>query len=203
MTYMGNARLRFAGLLRRSRPYVPADTSAAATTAHAENPAISYLSDLLEDTRDELSRVDSKAALLLAGAGVVAGALLAGLLNGKWTPFSLNDRVEWLWWLGVGAASGGILSIAAAVYPYTGRPVAAHAGAPTYYGDVAAYKDIETFRQAIADAPNTHDRLVDQTFQLSKLVRRKYQLLRHGLHLLLLGIVACVSVVVINVPLSH
>ena len=203
---MCNPQPRFAGLLRLSRPSRSADTSAGRTAAQAsaaENPTISYLSDLLKDAREELGRVDSKAALLLAGVGVVAGALLAGLLNGKWTPFSLDSRVEWAWWLGLGAASGGIFSIAAAVYPYTGRDTALHAGPPMYYGDVAAYKDVDAFRKAIADTPSIQDRLVDQTFQISKIVQRKYKLLRRGLLLLLLAVVACVTAMVINVPLSR
>jgi MFS family permease len=193
-------------MLRLSRPTRSADTSVGATTAPAsvaENPAISYLSDLLKDAREELSRVDSKAALLLAGVGVVAGALLAGILNGRWTPLSLDSRVGWVWWLGLGAASVGIFAIAAAVYPYTGRAAALHAGPPLYYGDVAAYKDIDAFRKAIADTPSAQDRLVDQTFQISKIVQRKYTLLRRGLLLLLLAVMACVSAVVINVPLSR
>jgi len=72
-----------------------------------------------------------------------------------------------------------------------------------YYGDVAAYKDVDAFRKAIADTPSVQDRLVDQTFQISKIVQRKYTLLQRGLLLLLLAVVACVSAVVINVPLSR
>ena len=76
-----------------------------------------YLADLLADTREELTRVDSKAALLLAASGVIIGALLAGFFGGRWTPFDLSSKVQWLWWLGAASAAFGLFSIAAAVYP--------------------------------------------------------------------------------------
>lgn len=203
---MRNPPSRIAGLLGLSRlPASPATSAkqAAARGPGTENPVIDYLSDLLEDTRAELSRVDSKAALLLASVGVAAGALFVGLLDGKWTPFSLDNRVEWVWWLGISAAAGGVLSIAAAVYPRMATRATPHVGAPAYYGDVAAYKDIHTFRRAIEHAPNIQDRLVDQTFQVSRMVQRKYALLRRGLRLLLFSIAACTSALIINIPLGR
>src|SRR5690242_8638023 len=111
---------RFAALLHLpalSVPPSPPSGSSSSNSPDAADPTTSYLADLLKDTREELARADSKAALLLAGTGVVVGAVLAGLLGGRWTPFSLDNRVEWIWWLGVGSAAAGIFSIAAAVYP--------------------------------------------------------------------------------------
>lgn len=167
------------------------------------NPTTGYLADLLADTREELTRADSKAALLLAATGVVIGALLAGLLSQEWTPFDLNNKVEWIWWVGVGCAAAGVFSIAAAVYPRTQRRGARHPGVPAYYGDVAAYKNITQFRQAIQSPPNIEERLVDQVFQVSRIVKRKYALLRRGLQLLLLAILACIAAVIVNIPLSR
>lgn len=50
---------------------------------------------ILGEAREELARADGKAGLLLAAAGVVVGALLAGLLAKDWDPTSLHDRIEW------------------------------------------------------------------------------------------------------------
>jgi hypothetical protein len=170
----------------------------------AMDQVTSYLEDLLDNTREELARADSKAALLLAATGVVVGALLAGLFAGKWTPFDLDSRIEWLWWLGVCAAAAGIFSIAGAVYPRL-RPRGAPPppGAPAYFGDVIKYKDIDAFRQAIELAPSPKERLTDQTFVLSRIAWRKYVLLRLGLRLLLLAILACGIAILINIPLSR
>ena len=171
--------------------------------AEAADPTDSYLADLLTDTREELTRADTKAALILAATGVVIGALLAGLFGGKWTPFDLNSKIEWLWWLGVGSAGFGVFSIAAAVYPRISRRGAANPGVPAYYGDVAAYENIDTYRDAIEKAPKPKERLIDQTFVVSRIVQRKYVLLRRGLRCLLLAIVACIAAVIINLPLAR
>jgi MFS family permease len=163
----------------------------------------SYLADLLEDTREELTRADSKAALLLAATGVAVGALLAGLLGGRWSPFTLDNRVEWIWWLGVAFAASGIFWMAAAVYPRIHRRGALHPEVPAFYGDVARYADIDAFRQAIEPPPDPETRLLDQTFLVSGIVQRKYVLLRRGLRLLLASILACAGAVLLNVPLLH
>ena len=168
----------------------------------ADSPS-SYLADLLEDTREELTRADSKAALLLAATGVAAGALLAGLLGGRWTPFSLDNRVEWIWWIGVCAAGAGILSIAAAVYPRIRLRSAPNPEAPAYYGDVAAYDSLEAFRRAVEQAPDPEARLVDQTFLVARIVQTKYVLLRRGLRFLLLATLACAGAVGASIPLAH
>jgi hypothetical protein len=206
MARMPTRRRRHTALLRnpvssalRGLPSV----SSGSNSPEAADPTVGYLADLLADTREELTRVDSKAALLLAASGVIIGALLAGLFGGRWTPFDLNKRVEWIWWLGVASAALGVFSIAAAVYPRIRRRRAPHPGVPAYYGDVAAYENIDAFRLAIEKAPRSRERLIDQTFVLSGIVQRKYVLLRRGLRFLLLAILACTAAVMINIPLGR
>jgi hypothetical protein len=200
---------RFAALLLLIGPSVslihtpsnPPPSSGSSGVPAAPDPTITYLADLLGDTREELTRADSKAALLLSATGVAVGALLAGLLAGKWTPFELDNRVEWIWWVGVGSAAAGIYSIAAAIYPRIHRRSSDQARPPAYYGDVAGYEKIELFRQAVDQAVDLRERLIDQTFQVSHIVQRKYVLLQRGLRFLLLAIVACAAAVLINIPL--
>jgi len=169
----------------------------------APDPAIEYLTDLLEDTREELGRADAKAALLLAGAGVAVGALLAGLLNGRWVPFALDNRIEWLWWLGVASTAAGIYSIAAAVYPRIQRSPGSDPGTLAYYGDVAAYKDIDSFRRAIEQPLDPRKRLMSQTYVVCKIAQRKYMLIQHGMRFLAFAILACTAAILINIPLSR
>lgn len=66
---------------------------------------------------------------------------------------------------------------------------------PAYYGDVADYPDIESFRQAVDTAPDPRERLINQAYVLSMIVRRKYVHLRRGMLCLLVAIVACVLAV--------
>jgi MFS family permease len=186
-----------------SAPRSPSPEHGSPISSEAEDQTASYLADLLADTREELTRADTKAALILAATGVVIGALLAGLFGGKWTPFYLNNRIQWLWWLGVASAAFGVFSIAAAVYPLIRRRGAAHPGVPAYYGDVIEYETIDAFRHAIEKAPKPRERLIDQTFVVSRIVQRKYVLLRRGLRCLLLAIVACIAAVMISILLSR
>jgi hypothetical protein len=165
------------------------------------NPTSSYLTELLEDSREELTHADSKAALLLAATGVAVGALLSGLLEARWTPFALDNRIEWMWWSGVASAAAGIFCIAAAVYPRIRRRGSQLPGAPSYYGDVAAYNDIDAFRQAVEQVPSLETRLLDQTLQVSRIVQKKYVLVRRGLWFLLVATLACVMALVANIPL--
>lgn len=59
------------------------------------------------------------------------------------------------------------------------------------------------FRQAVDQAPSRQERLIDQTFTVSRIVQRKYVLLRRGLRFLLLAILACTTAILINIPLSR
>ena len=78
----------------------------------------------------------------------------------------------------------------------------AHPGLPAYYGDVAAYQDIDAFRNAIVQVPDARERLINQTYVVSGIVQRKYLQLRRGLLSLLVAIVACSLAVAMNVLLS-
>jgi MFS family permease len=199
-------RRRLAALLRlpgSSGQRDLAPVSGNPNSPEVADPTVSYLADLLAETREELTRADSKAALLLAASGVVIGALLAGLFGSKWTPFDLNNKIEWLWWLGVASAAFGVFSIAAAVYPRVRRHGTVHPGVPSYYGDVAAYENIDAFRRAIEKVPRSRERLIDQIFVLSSMVQHKYLLLRQGLRCLLLAILACTIAVLTNIPLGR
>jgi Family of unknown function (DUF5706) len=170
----------------------------------ASDSRIDYTRALLQDAREELTRADSKAALLLAASGVVVGALLAGMLGGTWAPSHISDAIQWLWWLGVIAGAVGVGSIAAAVCPRIKRIGASRPALPAYYGDVSEYKSAAEFGQAIKGGfgVDLGDRLIDQTFQISRIVRQKYVLIRRGLLLFLFATLACSAAVFINIPLK-
>lgn len=168
----------------------------------AGESVLDYLKDLLTETREELTRADNKASLLLAAVGVVVGALIGGFVSSKWTPLNLNGAVQWLWWFGVASAATGVFSIAAAVYPRIYQHGTPHPGVPAYYGHVASYRDIGQFRRALKDLPSAQERLVNQIFVLSRIVRRKYALLRRGLWCLLLTVTACALAAAISALLG-
>jgi hypothetical protein len=64
------------------------------------DPALEAARVLLIDGRTELSRIDTKASILLASAGIVGGSVINALLAEDWLPFEIHNGAEWLWWLG-------------------------------------------------------------------------------------------------------
>lgn len=158
---------------------------------------IQYVADLLSETREELKRADSKASLIFAAVGVVLGTLVSAAVSVRWSPLRLAPGAQWLWWLGVAAAVYGMLSIAASVHPNS-RPRVLSAGPPTYFGEVAAYPSIEQFLRAARQVTSPLDRMAVQAFVLSRVVRRKYVLLRYGMWALLAGAVACTAAIAVS-----
>lgn len=168
------------------------------TSTEVDESTLNYLRDLLSETREELTRVDNKASVLLAAVGIVLGALIGGLTGSAWTPLSLNGAIQWLWWVGTAAGSVGVFSIAATVYPRIYQRRIQYPGAIAYYGHLVVYRDITEFQHALSYPPSSRERLVNQTFVLSAIVRRKYTLLRQGLWCLLFSITACTLAVGIS-----
>jgi hypothetical protein len=118
------------------------------------------------------------------------------------SPLDKSGDIQWRWWLGVAAGVGGVFAVAASVHPRIGQPKAIRSRVPAYYADVAAYKDIDAFREAIERVPEARERLLNQTFWLSALVRRKYILVRYGLWCLLTAVAACTLSAVISTLLG-
>ena len=152
---------------------------------------------LLTEAREELVRADSKAALLLAAVGVVAGALLAALLAQSWEPSLLSNAVEWLWWAGVVAVAVAIVALAVAVYPRTD-----YRGTKPdfigYFGDVVVTADdaVEAALEATAKEPGLV--VVDQLNAVAAIVDGKYKLIQLALKALAAGGGACLISVLIN-----
>lgn len=162
--------------------------------------AETYVQALLTETREELVRADGKAGLLLAAAGVALGALMGGLLSNDWTPFSLDNRIEWLWWLGALSAGVGLVRLVGAVWPRTGRK-GPPPGVVAYYGDVHRYAGRPTaeLRAALAaSAADAPDRLVDQLREVSRIVVDKYAGVKAALVALPIAAVLCTVAVAVS-----
>ncbi len=159
-----------------------------------------YVRVMLTEAREELVRADGKAGLLLAASGVGLGALLGGLLSRDWTPFSLDNTAEWLWWLGVAAAGYGLYRLGRSVWPRTVRK-GPPPGVVAYYGDVNKFEgrptaEVRAALQASAQDPSS--RLVDQLREVSRIVGVKYAGIRAALVALPVAALTCAAAVVIS-----
>lgn len=138
---------------------------------------LQYAQGLLDRTREELVRADTKASLLLAASGVALGALLNGLISAKWSPLQLDSRVGWLWWLGLAATVLALTLLAVAIFPSTKRASTKPALA-AYYGDAIGRTADELATKVTVTPHKLHKALLDQILTVSTIVARKYRLLQ-------------------------
>ena len=156
---------------------------------------LDYANQLLSETREEVGRADTKAAILLSASGIIVSVLVAT----DWTnSSSVRTLPPWSQDVLVGAAvllGLGIFLLGLAVLP---RSVSARAvqRPPYFFGEVADYKDDETRLLKDLESASNHtlQRTSNQLLIISKIVLRKYRYVRYGLLCLglgtLLGVVA-------------
>jgi hypothetical protein len=132
---------------------------------------------------------------------VVVGALLNGLLTARWSPSELANAVEWLWWLGIIATASAILALGMAVYPRV-RRAGPKPTAVAYYGDVMELSRDELAGALAGSTDHSVQRLVDQVYQVSLIVTRKYSYIRYAMRALGVGALLCTLSVLSNVTLG-
>jgi hypothetical protein len=170
---------------------------------------------LLDETREELLRADSKASVLLSASGIIVSALLAAALASDWNPAAIaDDRAEFLFWAGIGAGAIGVGLLGLAVKPRTrhhdNRESLAYFGHVVQYSSRGIFKLRTTRQRENATGRtelkqdlqliggNTFQRVVDQVWTLSRIVQRKYVLISYALWVFALGITACVVALVLD-----
>jgi MFS family permease len=135
---------------------------------------------LLVESREELTRADGKASILLAALGIGISAILAAILAGDWSPFKLDQPYQRIWWVGSGFAAVAFFCLCAAVYPKVKRKTKAKG--VTYFGDVAAPKTVDELRAALKRSEtDPAERSATQLHVIARLVDRKYRYIRFGL----------------------
>lgn len=137
---------------------------------------------LLHESREELERADRKAQILLASSGVAVSVVMAGVIAGNWTPLQLPTWALTVWSMGACAVLLGIVLLSISIFP---RIVHRDpAGKVAYFGHVASYPNVEALRAALATAAaDPDDRTTNQLWVISRIVVRKYRLIRWALGL--------------------
>jgi hypothetical protein len=137
-----------------------------------------FVEGLLDETREEISRADSKANILLASAGVTAAVLVGGLASGDIAFSAARGAVEILSVLAAVTLGIGIVLLGMAVMPQVGKPMQNRA---RYFMDHAQYNKVEDLRVAIqAERCDPDERHLAQLLMLSRIVRRKYRFTQLG-----------------------
>lgn len=142
----------------------------------SQNPNATEYS-MLQEARAEVALADHKASMVMTALGIAFAAILGGLLAGDWKPSNYDASGECLWWMAAAVAVGAVTSAASAVWPrYTAVDVSTGI---FYWGHVATFQTLEDLCDALDDQPNREgDRTRHQLHKLSKIVHRKYNLVR-------------------------
>ena len=181
------------------------DSVIGAHSRSSDEVTLLYATSLLNGVREEIDRADVKASILLAASGVAAGALLAGLIAGTWSPLKLHAAIQWAWWLGVFESVVGIFCLALAVYPRERKGNPEISWTVVYYGDVLAYRTTAQLVAALNRSAETSlERIADQLKHVSWIVDHKYRLIRWGMRALFLAAATIAVAMVVNMlPLNY
>lgn len=137
-----------------------------------------FVKTLLDETREEINRADTKASILLAGTGIAVAAVVAGFTGSEWTLAGERGLVQVLAVLAGALALVGVFSLGAAVFPRVGKP---SIGRARYFMDHAQYPSIPALMEAVGrEYANAADRHVHQLRDLSVIVKCKYRLTQAG-----------------------
>lgn len=143
---------------------------------------------LLGETRDEITRADSKASILLGAASVTIGVILTSLLSDDARIARLANWIEWLSWVGGAAVLAGVGFLTAAVAPTTGAGEHKRA---EYFADFAACKTVEELARNLREQRGGEiARHLRQLHTLAGIATRKFKLIRRGIGLLEAGALA-------------
>lgn len=139
------------------------------------------LNGMLVEARAEVALADTKASILLAALGLGFSALFGGLIAGDWDPSVLHGSRSIFWWTGALFAIGSVAVSAAAIWPRYSNSPGLH-DEIYYWGHVAQYDTLAEFTDAVKDSDLTPAmRTRHQLWHLSRLVARKYLLVRIAL----------------------
>lgn len=156
-----------------------------------DSDAIAVLTDLLSETREELTRADTKASLCLAGTAVVVGAVGSGVAASSWRPSDLSNVVEWMFWLGAALTVVSLAFAVGAIMPRY-RSSEARSNVPRFFGEVISFANAPDLLSALKDGTLTRlERLAQQVLVVSRIVRTKYLLLELSLWGLISGPALC------------
>lgn len=183
-------------------PPAPADRAARNTPGNDEaGAALEYAETLLAETREELGRADSKASILFAAVGVVAGVAGGAVVAGDWSPSELGNRWEGLWWLGAALVGAAAVELVLAVVPRV-----RHRGdrdKVAYFGHVVQFDDQAELEASLRRAARDPlARVLDQLRVVSGIVQRKYRCTRWALVALMVA-AAVISVSVLGNAIFH
>lgn len=153
--------------------------------------------DLLDRTRAETTQAENKAAILLAGILAGAGGIAAAD-GDKLISVSRPWYTAVPLWAAAATILAAIACLTAAIYPRSVTRTGDRIAAIGYFGDVATLgSPLELHTLLSEPGMNVLDVWIDQIWQTSALVSRKYRLVRWAVGLLAVAATLIVITVVL------
>ena len=143
----------------------------------ARNREIELLRVMTVETREELTKADGKAGLVLSCLAAALATLLGALGTGRVAPqhYPLLPRV--LFWTGCASCVPALILLGLAIAPRIRRrgPSLGH-----YFGDVGAAPSAASLTEALRQT-HPKDRDLDQILRLSRIVMVKYRCIQYSM----------------------
>jgi hypothetical protein len=160
--------------------------------------------DLLDRARAETTQAENKAAILLAGVLAAVGGITAAIGGGKWAVVRQPWYVATPFWAAAAATAAALTCLASVIYP---RGRARQGGRLTrvaYFGDVVAL-DSPAELHSLLSQPDVQlsDIWIEQVWQMSRIVSRKYRLIRWAVWMLSVASASGAIVLIETTVRSH
>lgn len=130
------------------------------------------LAQLHAETREELVRLDAKVSTLFSASTLSVSIVVTGVIAGSWKPTDLAGLAEWIWWIGSILVVTSIWLLLSALIPRHQHSQRSSTSV-RFYRDVARFPSKQAFFEALVDGCLGSDRVLDQTYELSRLVVMK------------------------------
>ena len=152
--------------------------------------------DLLDRARAETTQAENKAAILLAGVLAVVGGISAAIGGGKWAVVRQPWYVATPFWAAAAATAAALTCLASVIYPRGRARKSGRLTEVAYFGDVVAL-DSPAELHSLLSQPDVQlsGIWIDQVWQMSRIVSRKYRLVRWAVWLL--GTAAALGAIVL------
>lgn len=151
---------------------------------------------LLNETREDISRAESKASIALGAAGLVSGSVM-GELFARYPSLTTAGQISMI--ACVAAVIAGLVSLGLALIPNVFANPGGHQML-AFFGHVMAAGSLTAFEQMAEEPQDERQRLTNQIWTLSTLIMRKYAHIRRAF--LALGLAVALGVVTMLVELA-
>ena len=147
--------------------------------------AMEVAKDLLDRARAETTQAENKAAILLAGVLAAVGGITAAIGSRNWAVARQPWYVATPFWVAAAATAAALTCLASVIYPRSRASQRGRLTGVAYFGDVVALDSPAELHNLLTQPDvQLSDVWIDQIWQMSGIVNRKYRLVRWAVWLL-------------------